>query len=1229
MEGDATTRASADGGRGTTDRLLGELRRVRRRAHVLLVAYRGLLLLLLAVLAALGVGVLDLFLRTPDWMRLIVLAGGLGLLGFGVWKYLLPALRFHPSLTDVALRLERVHPEFSGRLASAVDFARSDAPRSEVERALSGRLVEEVSSKWTWKSATGVLRPQGAVRRGSEMAGVVVVVVLLAVLSPTMFSIGAQRVLMPWSGAEWPRRTRVADATELRVHPLGTALPMRAALVRTPSTPEATDVAVRYRSIVDGEPTQSRRELLTWQERVVSVGEARGDLFERLIEPTGEFIEYRFETEDDETEWRRVRLVEPPAVVSARAVVTPPAYARRLGIVAEGDEVREDGAAVVDLGPGTDERALAPSALAGSRVELTILLNKPVEMGESVRGIFESPEGTEGVEIETGGREWRIEWTLDESVRLPIELVDEHGIASVDRAVYRFAAAQDEPPAATITMPQTDQSVLPTAVVDVRGEGRDDVGLAWVSIERRIAKPAGGDEGEPSGPGGAMEFEGEPVEIARIDGKAQRVAEATASVDLSVLGVRAGDEVHVAALASDIYLADGTERDPTRSGARIFRIISEEAFVEELRAGLTDIRQTAIRVEGRQRELRERLGERGAAREVRRGQSQISERLARQQDSVDRLEQRVEDNAFEDEVIRDLLEAARASLQSAGRASTEAARRLDEAAPEAAQDDEAELEEREAQEIGDAQREVEQELARLIEMLDRGEDNWVVRNTIENLLEQQAGLRDRTRQAGAETAGQRPEELDAQERSELEKIVERQMGLAEEFEQLREEMRERAEQLSEQDQAAATGMQQAARRAEQQQVGQTMEQAAQQAQQNQMTRAAQQQQQAVEAMEQMLEDLERGEQAREEVLKRVLRSIIESLEGLIEDQETQLAALDEDDAPARAGALAEAMIRLNKNTLGVVDLARGSGPELAPVANLVDQASDAQSRAIRALRAAAIEINDVRDHEARSLDLLNRAKERAEEIEQEMEQRERERKLQELKQAYRGVLETQVTLETDTRRFAQLDDLSRRDRMLLRRSGQTQGEVRDRLSAILEETQELAEARVFEYAHERLDALTARAAQSMDGGDPHGALPAQREAITLLQGLLEALADPPPDESEFSEGQQAGGGGGQGAGGGPQQLIPPLKELRLLRMMQRGVAAETREIAESGEASATRVEEVGELQRDLSEIGQNLVERMMQEGGGGGPVPVPEGIEPGEGEEQGDDAPEGVAGDAQ
>ena len=1184
-----------DEGTGHIDALINDLRRVRARARALLVAQRVVVLVGIALAVVFGEALLDLLVRLPMALRTILLLGGIGAAIWAVRRHVVPAVRFEPTLTDIALRIERLRPELRGKLASAVDFAgyggRGDdgefrAVRealggdAQIGTALSARVVREVSSGWGWSLAAGVVRGDTATRRGGALGAGLVVLLVIAVLSPTMFFTGAARVLAPWSGAEWPKRTGIADATGADVHALGTALAMRAALTKHGGDPDRADVAVRWRVVDDGEVIRTRSEAMTWQGRTIDSPEGSGELFERLIEPSGDYVEYRFESEDDETAWARVRLVEPPAVVGATATITPPDY-----VGGEAEQL------TVDLGPGTDERAIAPVSLAGSRVELAVELNKEAVVDDSVRAAL----GADGAAAMDGST-WRASWVLGETTRLALDLVDEYEIESTEPAVFRFEARADREASATIIEPANDETVLPGAVVEVVGEARDDVGVRWVTIERLRMGPAGD---TPSGPGGALEAMGEAVEAARVEGgEKDRALLARTSVDLAGLGVSPGEEVHLTAVALDVYAVEGVVREPTRSAVRVLRVISEAQFAEEVRGALADVRQSAIRIETRQSALRERLNDRGADEETARGQSQVSERIERQREAIAEIAERAARNNLEDEALADMLAAARESLEAAERSSARASEAVD--AAQRAAGEQAKSQAQEA--ASDAQEETEQELANLIEMLDRGEDNWVVQNAIENLLRDQQALQDRTQRAARQTAGRESSELSAGEQAEQESIVREQEELQERMEDVQRELRERAEAMREADLGTAQGMERAAERAEEQQIAQNMEQAAQAAQQNQMTRAGENQQEAVESLEEMLEDLEDIQRAQEEALKRIVRSIIESLDRLIEVQTREIALLDgRVEANRNLDGLDQGMIALNANTLGVLDTARAGGAELAPVASLLDKAAEAQTRAVQGLRAVERDSASIREYEARSLELLTRAKERAEEVEQAAAAMERDRKLNELRKAYREVLEGQVELRVDMGQLAALDQLSRRDRVMVRRGGETQDALRVRLDELLNETRELQEAAIFEYTHKRaVRAMERSAGNLIDDVDPVASLPSQERAIRAIGGLIEALADPKPDESPFDEGAQQAGGGSGGSGGQPpeQPLIPPVKELRLLRALQGDLAEFTVDASDAGDAAL--LDEAGEMQQELFELGEGLLQRISEQAPGGG-----------------------------
>src|SRR5262249_56871319 len=109
--------------------------------------------------------------------------------------------------------------------------------------------------------------------------------------------------------------------------------------------------------------------------------------------------------------------------------------------------------------------------------------------------------------------------------------------------------------------------------------------------------------------------------------------------------------------------------------------------------------------------------------------------------------------------------------------------------------------------------------------------------------------------------------------------------------------------------------------------------------------------------------------------------------------------------------------------------------------------------------------------------------------------------------------------------------------------------IRQALSEVRSKTQEMDEAKVFDYAHARLDQEAAAVSGPLkEGQAPTKVGRDQSSIIRILQGLLDAVNDLDKKKDEFREEDQSGGGGG--GGGGQQPLLPPIAELKLLRCLQ-------------------------------------------------------------------------------
>lgn len=1224
--------------------------RLRRAGRALLIAQRLGWILAAAIALVLVAGMIDYVLRAPMALRGALWAIGLIALIAALRQVVWPAIRFNPSLTEVALRVERSaagrRAGLEGVLASGLELQR--LPDDDAGRRLASGVIDQASRRIGSLRGGALIAPSRTVRSAIWFAGALLAVGVTAAFEPTLSRIGAERVLWPFSDAQWPRRTGVVDITTVKVHPLGSALALRAALTRTSNAIDSTRVAAHYRVIDGGVAGPERRVLLTSQDKIVRLepkadrltGEVTtsGHLFERLLDPTGlstdasvrgtggddaVTLEYWFETEDDRTETARVMLVEPPMVLGASARVQLPEYAADL---AERFPELARAGNMLDLGPGNDDRAAPAPILTGSRVELTIRLNKEVpglpELVPDARAWLERSLGRDSVgmwlgdegdaasprgEVRTDGTNWTISWVLTQPIRLSVKPTDRYGITATEESAYRIDTLSDNPPTAAVVIPIEDKAVLATAVVELVGEGRDDVGLDWTGLDSQVARRPAGSEGAPAEP------LGEPSELVRIKpaptGASAVAADRTEPVidsrrliarhtlDLSELEVKPGDEVWITAVAADAYELARKRHEVARSSIRKLRIMGRDELIEQVWSELGSVRRAAVRMDEDQRELARSVDKPGAdeSRRGQRAQAGITERLARQSEALDRISERISENGLADQGLESVMRQAEQALEQAGQQSNQASRSLGEAAQQAAQPDSPpQAGQAERDQAAQAQQEVRRQLAELIDTLDQGEDTYASRRAIENLVADQKALMERTAAAGQRTTGKSAQQLAPEDRQELQDIAEAQQQLAERLQDAVEKMQDREQKMRESDPAAAQAMAQAAQRAQRDQTADRMQQAGQQARQNQTNNAQQQQQQAIQSMEQMLEELNKAQENRDEVLRRFLSSLMDSIRALIQQQESQLAALDAATDGGVFTGLDRAMAQLHQNTLGVLDQAAGGPRDAAQIADLIERAADAQAAATVALRDNPVNADEVRAQEQLSLDKLNEALTQAEQVDDQAEQRQQDRKREELKRRYAEAMRTQVSIRDGSAALVGIE-ASRRTRAAARELASLQADLRTTIDAIRSDTAELSEAKVFEFAHRRLDQLMAGAADRLGEGESSDMVVRdQTSAARLLQSLVESLERARNDRPfREREGQQAGGGGG---GGGPQPVVPPAAEIKLLRAMQQEAAELTRLAQESG-AAPEMVEDVAGLQRSLADEASGLLKRLTERGG--------------------------------
>lgn len=1158
------------------------LRAVRTRARGVLVARATLDLAALLAGAGLILVLADFLLRLPREIRMVHLAAALAWMIYRTRRSIVPGARFRPPLTEIALRVERT-PRTGERLAEHVasglelnELAEGDGVRAALAREAARDGAQRFLS--VAPRARDVIASRIAWIAGARLGAIACLAALLAWLLPAHARAGAGRLLTPWAPIDWPRATEVIDITPQGAQPLGARVELRALLTRTDRALGRTPLFARVTLHLRGEAPQTQRIRLVSQERAPDDSGAPGELFLADV-PTpapggilaGELV-YHFETPDGPTPPRRLPLIAPPRLERALARVTLPPYAaaQALDTLASGEQ---------DLGDGADERAVVGPVLRGSRVEIELTFNKPVSEGDEAwsRSFADACAPGGGLNIAFSGERVRVEGLVERSFSLAPRPRDAEGMTLGAEAVFHLDVVEDQAPVVSIVEPARDERVLARAVIDLRAEARDDVAVERAWIEAGRARPPSASASREVDPPGAWQ---EIDALAPLDPGARRASQTkrTASrLDLGAWpGLAPGDEVWITCLA-----ADGLSgREPVRSSPRRLVIIDEQEFAEQARAELSALSQNARRLDERQAGLTAERRRAGRSDAQTQGQASISDQVRAQARNLDGLAQRLDRNRADDPLLRELIEDVAGALEQAGGASARAERELREN-PEPRDQGEARLDE--------AQDQVRSALGDVARMLDQGRDNWLARRDLERLIETQRSLADQTRELARATAGRSATQLSPDERSALERIAQAQREASGQAASLLDDLSERARELDEADPAQAQAMRDAGARGRRGDVPRRMEQAAQSLTQNQTGPAQQSQQQALDALEEMRQDLDNAPARRDEMLRRALASILESLDTLIARQRRELNDLLAARAAGSLEALDADLIALRTQTLGVLDQAAQGGQDLLGIARLIEQASSAQEEAIRALRLRPV--NDLRAEETEALALqrLEQARDEAARLEEAARERDQDRKRAELRQAYRDLLEQQVALRGDTEPFTG-KDLSRRDRQGVRLLGERQESIRAQAAAIRDATQELDEAPMFRFAHERLNEESRRAAELLARAEglPE-ALRRESAAVRILQSLVEAMAEEGARASEFRD-QQSGQQGGDQGPAQPQPLFQNMAQLKLLRAMQAEALERTRALDEAAGGTPEEISDVARLQQELSSLGRKLLE---------------------------------------
>ena len=1156
--------------------LVDQLERVRHRVRLLLVLMHVAAWVAGLVAVAIAAGLADYLLRLPSWMRLLGLIVGAGAAVVTVAIRINQAWSIWPKLTTLALRLEKAMPGTSGSLASAVAFATqpSTVSGSPMTSALAERSMKRARSKVQPQQVNALIDMHRVWTSVGAMLVALALIGSIAAAAPQTFATASSRWLSPLGDAAWPLRNAVQlDGATGPVAPDNMPIRLTARVTKGDEPNLRAWVVYRF-TMADGSVSE-HRQLMT---RADDNG-----AYERRVEPRNGAVSlsYHVEAGDARSKSATVKLFPPPTLESLRAELIAPAYARPF-VETETHRL---------LSPPRPLVAL--DALGGSRIRLIAEVQGAVALRENSRGdglvewvrrtlsgMPEKPKGLDYRLLEPieGRKRFEISWTHAQAVQFSFALQDPYGNRYEDQRKFRFDLRNDAPPRATVLVPTVDQSVLPTAVLNLEAEVQDDVAVASGQLLARRPRLK------------------DPLVLARTD-EVQKRAHFKHTFDLKPLKLTPGDELTVTATAQDNFNLDGQRHDPVVSAPRRIRIISQEQLMRELRIEMAKVRDRAVHARGTQ----QRLSKAPANSETARKQQRVAQNIKNLAQSLQQLDERIRTNRLSDEWLDQTLRDARQLSQSARGSAQKAAGQMKQAAEKEAKTPEAEQQKKQLeQQARDAQKQTGEDLQKLIDRLDQGRTAFQLTQKLSKIAKDQRDLSDQVRKTMPRTLGRPTDQLSPEDRKKLQEMAQNQDKLSKASKELIKQMLTTAAALQRQskkpeDQATAEAIRKAAKLAQQRKLDEQMKQAGKQTQQNRLSQAQNNQQQSLQTLQQMQRQLQQAEKIRKEILQRRLMELVEAIRLLKQQQEAQINRLL---TAKRFEGLDAGLVQLRRRTQAISEKAARTDRKAQPIAEALDAAADHQAQAVKELRLEAVDAEKAEKSERRALAKISEALKLAEELAQSQQDQQQQKKLMELIGEYLKVLTEQKQILTATKQARSVgpEQRDRKWRIAAVKLGDRQADVRVTLSKLAAKLRE-AGSIVYLSVHEQMNGWSDRAAADLRRAEPSAATAFHQQMIVdAIESLVEALKRDPND-SQFNRPNNGGGGGGGGQGQQPPRLIPPVAELKLLKQRQAVVHQMTRALGDKKVPAETRtlmLQELGRQQQQLFETGQKLIEQLEQ-----------------------------------
>jgi hypothetical protein len=430
-------------------RLVALRRRVRRRETIY-----ALCLTTASLLAAIvALGTIDYLLQLHDrGLRIIASLAALAVFGVMAYRLLASSLLSPIRDVDLALSAERFFPNLHNRLASAVEFLQqSEDDPTAGSPALRRAVIAQATAETQDADLSTVLDPRPTIRAAAVLAAACLLSGVIVALAPSVSSTALLRLLNPFGNATWPQATHLVILSPVERIARGQNFHVEVADLYGARLPQQVFIHYRLQS-PDGGTVAETEPMRPADARMVADRE-------NVVRP----FSYRVDGGDDRSmPWLNVDVVDPPAIESISIRLIPPAHTGKP--------------------PTTSGRHIR--ALVGTRVQIVGKATKPLTSAS----LCLEDGRTIPAQLTDDALGFSVGAVVDKSGTYWLDLTDAEGLTGGSDDRWQIVAVPDVPPTVHIERPAADLFVTPQAVVPVRVSAKDDLALRSIALAFRLTE---------------------------------------------------------------------------------------------------------------------------------------------------------------------------------------------------------------------------------------------------------------------------------------------------------------------------------------------------------------------------------------------------------------------------------------------------------------------------------------------------------------------------------------------------------------------------------------------------------------------------------------------------------------------------------------------------------------------------------------------------------------------